>query len=92
MVGGARQNGGGKAREVVITLAQERSDRGPGDGGRWSSWQELSEVKPTGLGDVLSMGVEGVDRVKDHPWISSWAAGWWCCQSLRSRTLEVWGR
>lgn len=89
---GSRQNGGGKAGDMVITLARERSDRGPGDGGRWTSWQELPEVKSTGLGDVLSIGVEGVDRVKDHPRISSCTAGWWCCQSLRSRILEVWGR
>lgn len=68
----ARHNGSRKAGEVMITLAQERSDAGPGDGRKWTSWQELSEVRSTGLGDVLSMGVEGVDRVKDHPWISSW--------------------
>lgn len=51
---------------MVITLAQERRDGVPGDGGRWTRWQELSEVKSTGLGDVLSMGVEGVSRVESR--------------------------
>lgn len=56
---------------MVINLVQERSDGGPGDRGRWTSQQELSEVRSTGLGDVLIIGVEGVGRVKDRPWISS---------------------
>lgn len=50
---------------MVITPAQERNDGGPGDGERWTRWRNISEVKSTGLDDVLGIGVGAVDGVKD---------------------------